>query len=140
MLQRVLKVLLPKIGGYDRQSYPMIDNHHATIVEGETEAYLCEYAHRRMSDAVGQEPGVECRPSVGFTLRSTDGNRVFRRSIEQSEVLANGLFITNHIFVSLPNLTGFDDERSWIGHIDKLANQASGIVYQREESNDDSGT
>ena len=39
MLQRVLKVLLPKIGGYDRQSYPMIDNHHATIVEGESEAY-----------------------------------------------------------------------------------------------------
>ena len=129
-LRRVLKVLLSKIGGYDRQSYTLMDNHHATIVEGESEAYLSEYANRKMSDAVRQEPGVECRPSVGFTLRSTDGNRVLRRSMEQSEILPNGLFITNHIFVSLPNLTEFDEERSWIDQINNLANRASGIVYQ----------
>ena len=110
------------------------------VVEGESEAYLSEYANQKMSDAVQQEPGVECRPSVGFTLRSTDGNRVLRRSIEQSELLPTGLFITNHIFVSLPNLTVFDEERSWIGQIDKLANRASGIVYQKDENNDDSGT
>ncbi|MCY4468092.1 MAG: hypothetical protein OXC08_05170 [Thiotrichales bacterium] len=140
MLRRMLKVLLPRIGGYDRQSYTVIDNHHAAIVEGESEAYLSEFANRKMSDAMRHEVGVECRPSVGFTLRSTDGNRVLRRSIEQSEILSNGLFITNHIFVSLPELTEFDDERSWIGQINKLANRASGIVYQEEERNDDSGT
>ena len=99
-------------------------------MEGESEAYLSEYANRKTSDAVRQEPGVECRPSVGFTLRSTDGNRVLRRSMEQSEILPNGLFITNHIFVSLPDLTEFDEERSWIDQINNLANRASWIVYQ----------
>ena len=139
-LRRTLNALLPKIGGYDRHSYTVMDNHHATIVQGESEAYLAEYASRKMSDAVGQEPGLECRPSVGFTLRSPDGNRVLRRSIEQSEILPNGLFITNHIFVSLPNLTELDQERSWIGEINKIANRASGIAYQEDKSSDDSGT
>ena len=35
-------------------------------------------------------------------------------------------WVTNHIFVSLPNLTEFDEERSWIAQTNNLANRASG--------------
>ena len=110
---------------------------------------LCRVSRKRTSPNTqagkcrtpwGKSPVWECRPSVGFTLRSPDGNRVLRRSIEQSEILPNGLFITNHIFVSLPDLTELDQERSWIGQINKIANRASGIAYQEDKSSDDSGT
>ena len=140
VLRRTLKVLLPKIGGYDRHSYTVTDNHHVDVVEGASGTYLSEFASPRIPDAVGDEPALECRASVGFTLRSSDGNRVLRRSIEQSEILPNGLFLANHIFVSVPNLTVFEEEMGWIGQISELADGVSGIVYRKDETIDNSGS
>ena len=70
---------------------------------------------------------MEYRPSIGFTLRTRDGYRVFRRSIEQSEAVQNGLFISDHTFVAMPTLTGFEEELNWIERTRDVADRASGI-------------
>ena len=61
---------------------------------------------------------------------------MFRRTIEQSETLQNGLFITDHTFVSMPTLTGFDKELSWIERTIEFADRAAGIAYQKDEVDD----
>ena len=139
LLRRVLEVLLPKLGGYDRHSYTLSLNYHVDVVEGASHAYLAQFANDEFADALRDEPTIEYRPSVGFTLGSVDGHRVLRRSIEQSEVLPNGLFVATRIFVSIPDLTTVEEEMGWIGRISDLAHRAAGIAYQKDRVDDDSG-
>ena len=109
-------------------------NYHVHVVGGRWETYLAHHGSRDIGKAAGDESTIEYRPTIGFTLRSKDGYRVLRRTIEQSEALPNGLFISDHTFVSMPELTGFAEELDWIERTSELANQVSGIAYQEDEA------
>ena len=139
IVRQAMEVLLPALGGYERHSYAVSSNYHVEVMNGHADDYLARHASREIDYAAKGQPALEYRPTVGFTLRSSDGYRVFRRTIEQSEVLKNGLFIANYIFVSMPQLTTFDEELDWLDRTGDLANSTAGIAHKRDEAGDAAG-
>ncbi len=124
--------LLPALQSYTRQSYAIVLNHHVDVLDGRVDEYLAHHGSDRIGHAASKKlTTTEYRPVIGFTLRTKDGYRVFRRAIEQSEGLQNGLFIGDHTFVSVPTLTKFDEELSWIEQTTEFADQAVGIAYDQ---------
>ena len=111
-------------------------NYHVHIVDGRSDAYLAHHGSHDIGNTASDESAIEYRPTIGFTLRTRDGYRVFRRTFEQSEALQNGLFIADHTFVSMPTLTGFDEELTWIERTSEFADRAAGIAYQKDEVDD----
>ena len=134
---RTMESLLPRLRCYERQSYTIFSNYHAHVIEGDWQGYLEHHSNKTIGAVAGSEPVLEYRPIVGFTLRTSDSSRVFRRAIEQSEAFQNGLFISDSSHVSMPGLTGMEDELSWREQTLRLANHLSGIVYEGNEQTDD---
>ena len=130
---RTMESLLPRLRCYERQSYTIVSNYHAQVIEGDSQKFLEHHGSTNFGAAAESDATVEYRPMVGFTLRTRDGSRAFRRAIEQSEVLQNGLFISDSSYVSLPGLSGMDTELSWRQQMLKFANRASGIVHEGDE-------
>ena len=136
VVRGTMERLLPALQGYERQSYMVSSNYHVHVVNGRSDGYLAHHGSDDIGNTASNELTIEYRPTIGFTLRTRDGYRVFRRMIEQSEALQNGLFITDHTFVSMPTLTGFDEELSWIERTIEFADRAAGITYQKDEVDD----
>ena len=137
IVRRASELLLPMLGGYERQSHTTISNYHAEVIDGLSSEYLACHGSRKIKDAADVHSTIEYRPTIGFTLRSHGGRRVLRRTIEQSLILENGLFITDYTHVSMPELTTFSEEMSWARHTVSLANSAAGIVYKKDEEDED---
>ena len=138
VVRTTMERLLPRLQCYERQSYLVNSNYHTHIVEGDSGDYLEEHGSKVIKEAAEAATTAEYRPTVGFTLRSDDGRRVFRRTIEQSEALQNGLFVSDHTWVSLPGLTRFEEELSWRERTIEIANRAAGITHKGNEDDDGS--
>ena len=130
---RTMESLLPRLRCYERQSYTILSNYHAQVIEGDSQKFLEHHGSKNFEAAAELEATVEYRPLVGFTLRTRDGSRAFRRAIEQSEAFQNGLFISDSSYVSLPGLSGMDEELSWRQQMIEFANRASDIVHEGNE-------
>ena len=135
ILRQVVETLLPKVGGYDEHSYHFSTSHHATAVNGRVDEYLAGHASAKIKGAA-QETEIEFHPCLAFNLKTSDGFRVLRRTIEQSEVVENGLFIADHVFVRSPEPTEFGDELRWMVRLESMADRAAGLKEQ-EDDNDD---
>lgn len=131
--------LLPALQGYERHSYMVTSNYHVHVVDGRSDIYLAHHGSKDIGDSARGKSPMAYRPTVGFTLRTNDGYRVLRRTIEQSEALQNGLFISDHAFVSMPTLTGFEEELSWIEQSTALADRTAGIAHQKVKIDDGAG-
>lgn len=131
VLRRSADVLLPALGSYVEHSYHISTNQHAMVINGNSQQYLAQHAGANI-EIPAPHFAMEFRPCVGFSLRTGDGRRVLRRTIEQSEVLENGLFIADYVFVRSPELTKFEEELRWMVHINQLAHHAAGIRYQED--------
>ena len=136
VVRGTMERLLPALQGYERQSYMVGSNYHVHVVDGRLDAYLAHHESHDIGNTASDESTIEYRPTIGFTLRTKDGYRVFRRAIEQSEALQNGLFMVDRTFVSMPTLTGFDEELTWIEGTSEFADRAAGIAYQKDEVDD----
>ncbi len=130
VVRGTMERLLPRLQCYERQSYRTFSNYHAHVVEGDWQGYLQLYGSKGIQAFAGSEPVLEYRPIVGFTLRTSDGSRVFRRTIEQSELVPAGVFISDSSYIALHDLTGMDEELKWRQQAIQLANHASGIVHE----------
>ena len=137
LIGKGMKILLTEIGDYSRSSYSMLSNSHVAVTEGSAKAFVTRFADRRMADAVRDEPLVTYRPSARFSLGSGDGGRVLSRTVEQSEVLSNGLFMTTHVFIAASAVMTFEEERHWFERIFQIANRATGIEFQAEGVDDE---
>ena len=131
-----MEILLPVLGDYGRSSYSLTSNLHVAVMEGSAGGYTARFANNGISSTIEDEPRVTYRPSAGFILVSDDENRVLRRTVEQSEVLPNGLYITTRIFVAASVVTSFEEEYRWNAQIWNIADRAIGIEYQTEEADD----
>lgn len=132
ILRRTVEVLLPKVGGYNEHSYHVSTSRHVAAVNGRAEEYVTRHASAKIKSAV-EETEMEYRPCIAFSLKTGDGYRVLRRTIEQSEVLENGLFITDHVFVRTPELTKFEEELRWMVHLSSTADRAAEIKEQEDD-------
>ena len=138
IVRRGVTVLLNKLGSYGRHIYSLTTNRHLALLTGTAEAYLARFSNLEIVKATEDVPGMEYRPSASFTLvGNADEYRVLRHSVEQSEVLPNGLFVTTHIFVSCSGLSSFENELRWMHELRQVADHAVGITYQTEEEGHD---
>ena len=135
ILRQAVETLLPKIGGYDEHSYHVSTSQHAAAVNGRVDEYLAGHASAKIRNAA-QETEIEFHPCVAFSLKTSDGIRELRRTIEQSEVLENGLFIASHVYVRSPELTEFGDELQWMGRLSSMADRAAGLKEQEDDDDD----
>ena len=131
VLLRSADDLLPALGSYVEHSYHVSTNQHAAVTNGSSEQYLARHASTNI-EVPAPEWAMGFRPCIGFTLRTGDGSRVFRRTIEQSEALENGLFIADYVVVRSPELTKFEEELRWMAHVNDLADRAARIKYQED--------
>ena len=139
LIGKGMRILLSEIGDYGRSSYSIFHNCHVAVTEGSAEAFVARFADRGMADAVQDEPLVTYRPSASFSLGTGDGSRVLSRTVEQSEVLPNGLFITTHLFTAASAVMTSEEEKHWIERISQVADRAIGIEFQTEEVDDEPG-
>ena len=135
ILRRAVETLLPRIGGYNEHSYHFSTSQHVAPVSGRVDEYLDGHASARVK-SVAEEPEMEVHPCVAFSLNTSDGFRVLRRTIEQSEVLENGLFIADHVFVRRPELTRFEDELEWMVRLSSTADRVAGLKEQEDDDDD----
>ena len=131
--------LLPMFDCYNQHSYILISNRHVDLLDGGSRMYLEQFAHNSMQCAVEFEPKMRYKPSASFTLENENRNRVLRRSVEQSEILNNGLFLATSIFVLDNTLNEFDDECHWVERIYELADISIGIEFEMEDVDEVSG-
>ena len=134
ILRRAVEILLPKVGGYNEHSYHVSTSQHAAAVNGRADEYLAGHASAKIESAAS-ETEMEYHPCIAFSLKTSDGYRVLRRTIEQSEVLENGLFIADHVSVRAPELNKFEDELRWMVHLSSAADHVAGI--KQEDDADD---
>ena len=140
VVRGTMESLLPALQGYEQHSYMVSSNYHVHVVDGQSDTYLEHHGSHDIGNSARDESTIEYRPTIGFTLRTRDGYRVLRRTIEQSEALRNGLFISDQTFVSMPTLTEFEEELNWIERATELADRAAGITYQKDQVDDGAGT
>ena len=138
VVRTTMERLLPGLRCYERQSYMVNSNYHMHVVEGDSGGYLADHGSKVIKEAAQVQATVEYRPTVGFTLRTDDGRRVFRRTIEQSEALPNGLFVSDHTWVSMPGVTRFEEELAWRERTIEIANRAAGITHEGNDDDDGS--
>ena len=124
-----------KMGKYNEHSYHLSTSRHVAAVNGRADEYLTRHASARITNPAN-ETEIEYRPCIAFSLKTSDGYRVLRRTIEQSEILDNGLFVADHVFVRSPSLTRFEDEARWVRHLSSTADHAAEIKEQEDEHDD----
>ena len=135
ILRRAVETLLPKIGGYNEHSYNVSTSQHVAAVNGRADQYLAGHASAKHKSAA-RATEMEYHPCIAFSLKTSDGFRVLRRTIEQSEVLENGLFIADHVFVRKPELTKFEDELEWMVRLSNTADRVAGLKEQEDDDDD----
>ena len=131
VLRRSADDLLPALGSYVDHSYHVSTYQHAAVTNGSSEQYLARHASTNI-EVPAPKWAMEFRPCIGFTLRTGDVFRVFRRTIEQSEALENGLFIADYVVVRSPELTKFEEELRCMGHVNDFARRAARIKFQED--------
>ena len=135
ILRQAVETLLPKIGGYDEHSYHVSTSQHAAAVNGRVDEYLAGHASAKIKNKA-KETEMEFHPCIAFSLKTSDGFRVLRRTIEQSEVLENGLFIADHVFVRKPELTKFEGELQWMVRLSSTADRVAELKEQEDDTDD----
>ena len=138
ILRRAVETLLPKVGGYNEHSYHVSTSQHVEAVNGRVEEYLAGHASAKIK-STANETEMEFHPCMAFSLTSSDGFRVLRRTIERSEVLENGLFIADHVVVRRPELTEFEAELQWMVRLSSTADRVAGLKDQKDDGDDATG-
>lgn len=135
ILRRTVETLLPKIGGYDEHSCHFSTRQHVAAVNSRVDEYLAGHASAKIKSRAN-EAEIELHPCIAFSLKTNDGFRVLRRTIEQSEVLENGLFVADHVFVRRPEPTRFENELQWMVRLSNAADRVAGIKEQEDDDDD----
>ena len=129
-IRRSLDMLSKDIGSYARNHFYLISDRHVVIVNDErAEVYLNQFALEQPADIAGKEETVEYQPSVKIILSDKDRSWTLRRTVEKSELLDNGLFVSTHISVSSSEVTPFETQKELVERIYDLADQSVGLKY-----------
>ncbi len=130
IIRRSLDMLSKDIGGYTRNHFYLVSDRHVAIVnDGRAEVYLNQFALEQPADIAGKEETVEYQPSVKIVLSDKDRHWTLRRTVEKSELLDNGLFVSTHISVSSHEVTAFETQKELVERIYDLADQSVGLKY-----------
>lgn len=140
IIRRSKDVLSKDIGSYTRERVSLSSNLHVgTIEEGVVDVYLEQFAVKQVADVAKTNSTLQYRPAVKVILSEDSDNAVHwvvYRSVEKSEWLPDGLFVTTFIDVSSPRIMSFEDQAQLIQRIYGLADQAVGQQPSGGNAND----
>lgn len=139
IIRQAEKTLLPALDRKELGSRFLSVSYHAEL-ETSPAAYLARFADETMARAAERCETVRYRPSASFLLRSDDGSRTLRRTVEQSRIVPDGLFVTTRVFVPAGGASSFLDEIDWIRRVGKVADAAVGIAHIEEENDAESAS
>ena len=130
IIRRTFNVLLHDIGHYKSNCFHITSNQHAQAANSDNvDDYLDQYASRQAMAIAGTDTTIQYRPSAKIILSDKSKSWILNRTVEQSELLNNGLFITTHIFISSSQVTSFEDQRQLVRGIYDLADRSIGLKY-----------
>ena len=130
IIRRIFNLLLHDIGHYKSNRFHITSNQHAQSANSDdVDNYLSQYALGQAIAIAGADATLQYRPSAKIILSDKTNSWILNRTVEKSELLSNGLFITTQILISSPQVTGFDDQRQAVRRIYDLADRAIGLKY-----------
>ena len=140
IIRRSKDVLSKDIGSYTRERVSLSSNLHVgTVEKGVADVYLEQFAVKQVADVAKTNSTIQYRPAVKVILSDNSNNAVnwvVYRSVEKSELLPDGLFVTTFIDVSSSGVMSFEDQAQLILLINGLANQAVGQRPSEDNAND----
>ena len=138
ILYGAARLLSTDFNEFGRGSTVFTTNGHLQILdEGvEADAYLVQFVQPRAVDVVKSEVDLVYQPSSSIRFTDKENKFSFRHSIEKSDWLENGLFVTAQIFISPDESLTLEKQVSLITRIEELADRATGLVYQKVKDDD----
>ena len=133
-------MLSKDIGGYTRERVSLSSNLHVgTVEKGVADVYLEQFAVKQVADVAETNSIIQYSPAVKVILSDNSKNAVnwvVHRSVEKSEWLPDGLFVTTFIDVSSPGVMSFEEQAQLVKQLYGLANQAVGLQPSGGKVND----
>ena len=140
IIRRSKDVLSKDIGGYTRERVSLSSNLHVgTVEKGVAGVYLEQFAVKQVADVAETNSIIQYSPAVKVILSDNSKNAVnwvVHRSVEKSEWLPDGLFVTTFIDVSSPGVMSFEEQAQLVKQLYGLANQAVGLQPSGGKVND----
>ena len=140
IFQKSKDVLSIDIGGYTRERVSLTSNLHVgTVEKGVAGMYLEQFAVKQVADVAETNSIIQYSPAVKVILSDNSKNAVnwvVHRSVEKSEWLPDGLFVTTFIDVSSPGVMSFEEQAQLVKQLYGLANQAVGLQPSGGKVND----
>ena len=140
IFQKSKDVLSIDIGGYTRERVSLTSNLHVgTVEKGVAGVYLEQFAVKQVADVAETNSIIQYSPAVKVILSDNSKNAVnwvVHRSVEKSEWLPDGLFVTTFIDVSSPGVMSFEEQAQLVKQLYGLANQAVGLQPSGGKVND----
>ena len=129
IIQKSKDVLSKAIGGYTRERVSLSSNLHVgTVEKGVADEYLEQFAVKQVADIAKTNSMIQYSPAVKVILSDNSKNAVnwvVHRSVEKSEWLPDGLFVTTFIDVSSTGVMSFEDQVQVVERIYDLADSGS---------------
>ena len=113
--------------------------HVGTVEKGVADVYLEQFAVKQVTEVAKTDSRIQYSPAVKVILSDNSKNAVnwvVHRSVEKSEWLPDGLFVTTFIDVSSPGVMSFEDQAQLVQRIYGLADQAVGQHPSGGNAND----
>lgn len=138
ILYGAARLLSTDFNEFGRGSTVFTTNGHLQILDEDVEAdaYLVQFVQPRAVDVVESEVGLVYQPSSSIRFTDKENKFTFRHSIEKSDWLENGLFVTVQIFMSPDESLTLEEQVNLIARIERLADRATGLTYQKVQDDD----
>ena len=138
LLYGAARLLSTDFNEFGRGSTVFTTNGHLQILDEnvEADAYLVQFVQPRAVDVVESEADLVYQPSSSIRFTDKENKFTFRHSIEKSDWLENGLFVTAQIFMSPDEGLTLENQVNLIARIEELADRATGLTYQKVKDDD----
>ena len=107
---------------------------HAEVIGGElVESYLTPYRNREVEEALFRDNGTTYSPGIRFSAKSQPDEWMFLCSVEHSEALPNGLFVSlDATLLNLMPVKRFETALKRVAKLISKCSEATGLEWSRE--------
>ena len=99
--------------------------HLQALEDGAADAYLGQFISAEIADAAKSESDVKYLPSTRMNLSDENGGWVLRRTVEKSEAVENGVFVSTTVHIASPDPASFEEQL--LDRADRLADRFVGL-------------
>ena len=124
-VQSITGHILRELINYRKYSYSVILNSHVEFVQHTLPDYFPEDTTKNRNRNGDTFEHLSLR---GIIFRDKENGRALRRTVERSELVENGLFVST-VISAIDTTLRFDDEITWIEKMIEAADHGTNLVY-----------